>query len=401
MRVALICREYPPDTVGGGIGTYTATLARALAGAGHRVSVVAHAVRGSETARDEDSIRVHRILPAAVRGLSGALRRYGSGRTFADAYLYARAVATKVREIIGQEGLDVIQSPEHGAEGFVVATDGHHTPHVVRFHTPLFMVNQAVGHRLSLGGRVVDSMERATARKAVLNTCASRALAAVVAARFGISLERIRVVPNAIDHGTFRPAPRPATRTRTVLYVGKVAPLKGAQVLAEAIPRITIRVPGVQVVIVGSDHPGQRQDSASAEILAYLRTVGLESTVRFLPPVERSRLVHMYQAADVCVLPTLWDNFPNTCLEAMACGVPVVATRVGGLPEIVEDGKSGLLVPPNDPPALAEAVAGLLTNTDLLRRLQIGARRRAEKFSRDHRAKQFLALLATRLQAKQ
>jgi glycosyltransferase involved in cell wall biosynthesis len=340
------------------------------------VSVIAHAVRGIEAATEEDGVRVHRILPAVVPGLSGALRRRGSGRTCADAYLYSRAVAAKTRKILDQEGLDIIQSPEHGAEGFVLATDGLRTPHVVRFHTPLFMVNQAVGHRLGLGGRVVDSMERATARRAILNTCASRALASVVAARFGISWDRIRVVPNAIDHTVFQPAAGQDTAARAVLYVGKVAPLKGVHVLAQAIPRIVARVPDVHIVIVGSDHPGERGQSARAEMLVHLRAAGVASHVTFLSPVERPLLAGLYQAAAVCVLPTLWDNFPNTCLEAMACGVPVVATAVGGLPEIIHDGRDGMLVPPHASGRLADAVIELLEHPG--RRLEMGraARRR-------------------------
>jgi glycosyltransferase involved in cell wall biosynthesis len=219
-------------------------------------------------------------------------------------------------------------------------------------------------------------MEGRVARGAVLNTCASRALADVVAARFGIPRDRIRIVPNAVDHDLFTPAPSGGRRPPTVLYVGKVAPLKGAADLAEAIPRILRRVPDARVVLAGSDHPGTRLDSTRAEILATLRAAGAASRVTFLAPMARSDLVRVYQAADVCVLPTLWDNFPNTCLEAMACGVPVVATAVGGLPEIIRDGDDGVLVPPHDPARIADATVGLLLDGARRRVMGEAARRR-------------------------
>jgi glycogen(starch) synthase len=381
MRICLTCREYPPETVGGGIGTYTANIARGLATAGHQVSVIARSVKGGETVHHEDGVRVHRILPCAIVGLTYALRGYGDGKTFLDAYLYSRAVAARVRRLMVEDGLDIVQSPEHGAEGFVLARDGAPIPHVVRFHTPLVMVTEAAGQRLSVGGRIVDAMERATARRAALYTSGSHALAMAVAARFRIARERIRVVPNFIDHETFRPASEseaaafPPAHPPTVLYVGKIAPLKGARVLAEAIPRIVSRVPAVKVIIVGSDHPAPPSGSTKAEMQAVFEEAGVASSVTFLPPRERAALVRLYQGADVCVLPTLWDNFPNTCLEAMACGVPVVATAVGGLPEIIHDGIDGLLVPLRDPEALADAVVRLLSHADMRKTMGRTARK--------------------------
>lgn len=369
MDICLICQEYPPDTVGGGIGTYTTDIARGLLDAGHRVWVIARAVKGIETTTRENGLQVHRILPAQLPGV-GRLDRRRDRKTFADAYLYSLATAAKVRQIMGQHDLDVVQSPEHGAEGFALARDRAPVPHVVRFHSPLFMVNEASGRRLSLGGRVVHALERAAARRAVLNTSASLALARAVSRAFGIPLERVRVVPNSIDHEAFCPAPGIAPHPPTVLYVGKIAPLKGMATLAEAIPQVVRGIPEVRVVLIGSDHVVPGAGSTKEQMLTDLRRAGVADRVSVLAPVERSQLVRLYQEADVCVLPTLWDNFPNTCLEAMACGVPVVASAVGGLPEIIDNGKNGVLVPPGDAAGLADAVVGLLERRE--RRLEMG-----------------------------
>ncbi|MDR7415124.1 MAG: glycosyltransferase family 4 protein [Armatimonadota bacterium] len=368
MRICLFCQEYPPEVRGGGIGTYTYTLARALAQAGHRVHVVARAT-AVPSVRLEEGVVVHRILPPQDL-LQRAARPLTGPQSFLDAYAYSRAAAERVREIFREEGLDVVQSPEHGAEGLVLLRNGVDLAHVVRLHTPLFLVNEAAGKRLGPGGWVVHWMERTAARRATLNTCASRALARAVAARFGIPPRRIRVVPNAVDHELFSPAPSPPAGEPTVLYVGKLAPLKGALVLAEAIPRVLRQIPEARFLCVGSDHVVPGQGSTRERVRSILRNNGAEGSIRFLEPLPRHELAGLYQRCHVVVLPAFWDNFPNTVLEALSCGVPVVASAVGGIPEIVADGKAGFLVPPGDPEQLAEAIGALLLDPD--RRREMG-----------------------------
>ena len=368
MRICFLCQEYPPEVQGGGIGTYTYTLARALARGGHRVHVVARAQREPFT-REEEGVVVHRItLPQDL--LRSAARPLTGPQSFLDAYAYSRVAAERARKIFREEGLDVVQSPEHGAEGLGLLRNGVVLPHVVRLHTPLFMVNEAAGKKLGPGGWIVHWMERAAARRATLNTCASRALARMVAARFGISPGRIRVVPNAIDHDLFHPAPSPSAEQPTVLYVGKIAPLKGALVLAEAIPRVLRKLPEASFLCVGSDHTVPGEGSTRERMRSILRASGTEGSVRFLDPVPRHELVGLYRQAHVVVLPTFWDNFPNTVLEALSCGVPVVASASGGVVEMVTHGQEGLLVPPGDPERLSEAITRLLLDPD--RRREMG-----------------------------
>jgi glycogen synthase len=373
LRICLVSDGYPPENAGSGITTYTVTMARGLVQEEHTVSVIAPALDEGASVSERDGVWLHRILPARLPG--SPFRRRRGGKTFLDAYLFARAVGAEVQKIMHEGGLDVIESPEHGAGGFALAMNGGRLPHVVRLHAPLFLVNEAAGRRLSAGGRIVDAMERTTVRRAALMTSPSRALGAVVAPRFGIDPGRIRVVPNSIDTDVFRPARQGTPHPPTVLYVGKVAPLKGVFVLADAIPLVIRQIPEARVVIVGSDHPtANGGGSSKREMLARLRQAGVASNVAVLDPVERTRLVGLYGDADVCVIPSLWENFSYACLEAQSCAVPVVAAAVGGLVEMIDHGRDGTLVPSNDPARLAEGILELLAHPERGRAMGEAAR---------------------------
>ena len=117
--------------------------------------------------------------------------------------------------------------------------------------------------------------------------------------------------------------------------------------------------------------------------------LGLEGRVRFLGSVPRATVLRLFRAADASVLPSSWENFPHTVVESLAVGCPVIATAVGGVPEVVRDGENGLLVAPNDPAALAAAISRFFSDAELRARLaercfELG--RRATRRSRSSHA---------------
>jgi len=114
------------------------------------------------------------------------------------------------------------------------------------------------------------------------------------------------------------------------------------------------------------------------DLRAQVTAAGLDGRIRFLPEVPVWEMARWYQALDLFVAPQRWEGFGLTPLEAMACGVPVVATRVGAFEELVADGETGLLVPPGDPAGMAVAIAGLLDDADRLGVYARAARRRVE-----------------------
>jgi glycosyltransferase involved in cell wall biosynthesis len=141
-------------------------------------------------------------------------------------------------------------------------------------------------------------------------------------------------------------------------FAGRLGPQKALGVALDAIAD----VPGVTLAVAG-DGPDRREIERRAGAL------GLEGRVRFLGSVSREQVLRLFRAADASLLSSSWENFPHTVVEALAVGSPVIATAVGGVPEVVRHGENGLLVPPGDPEALAAAIRRFFADDGLRRRL--------------------------------
>ncbi len=211
---------------------------------------------------------------------------------------------------------------------------------------------------------------RRTVLQASLRRCAawwavSRSAAASVAKTLRIDADRFEVLPNGVDTERFVPTARrytirrelnlPADR-RVILTVANLKPVKGHRVLFDALAGLRSFAGRVTLVLVGADYlDGSLRQMAETELPEFdIRFAGRHDDV--LP---------WLQTADLFVLPSLYEGLSNALLEAMACGVPVIATDVGGNPEVIEHGRTGLLVPPGDAVELATALRYLLEDDDL------------------------------------
>jgi glycosyltransferase involved in cell wall biosynthesis len=184
-------------------------------------------------------------------------------------------------------------------------------------------------------------------------------------------------IPNPIPDRFFS-AERSAVAGR-ILHAGKVVPLKRLLDLVEALPAIAAAVPDAHLRVVG----GELDSAYGLLVQERIRELGLGGRVAFLGTVPPSEMVEEHRRASVFVLPSGQENSPLSIAEAMAVGVPVVATRVGGVPHLVEEGRTGYVVGPGDVSALAGRVAAILEDPALAAVLGDAARKRA---SRDFRA---------------
>jgi D-inositol-3-phosphate glycosyltransferase len=208
---------------------------------------------------------------------------------------------------------------------------------------------------------------------------------------YGARPDQVVTVPPGVDLELFRLADASAARTRlgvppgavVLLFVGRIQPLKAPDLLLRAVPPLLERAPELrgrlQVVVVGGPSGTGLDRPESLHKLA--AALGIADLVRFEPPAREERLADWYRAADVTVVPSHSESFGLVALESQACGTPVVAAAVGGLPTAVRDGVSGLLVDSRSPADFAAAVDRVVSAPALRAELSRGARRHAEQFS--------------------
>jgi glycosyltransferase involved in cell wall biosynthesis len=196
----------------------------------------------------------------------------------------------------------------------------------------------------------------------------------------------IQVIPNAIDLSAFTPPVQRETGGPVrLLYVGRFNVFKNVETLIEAVGVLSqMEVGEFEMDLVGEGEQRPALERMVSEL-------GLTRRISFVGWVARERIADYYRGADVFVTATTWEGMPNTVLEAMACGLPIVGTQASGLCELVHDDLNGYLVPINDPTALAQALAGLINNGYERRRMGRQSRRLAEReFAWEYIAEQYV-----------
>ena len=248
-------------------------------------------------------------------------------------------------------------------------------PVVQMFHTLGHLKNDATRNgadrepdvRIAEEARIVAATDRLIAATVVER--------AHLVSHYGADPGRIAVIPCGVDTELFTPGDQAAARATLgldagpqLLYVGRLAPIKGLETLLDGMARLHAAGSPAHLTIVGGD-ADEPLDGHEAELRSRLARLALGDAVTFVGAQPQERLRTWYVAADATVLPSYYESFGMVALEAMACGSPVVASRVGGLQTTVRHGVTGLLVPDHDPVSLAEAFTRLLGDADLRWRL--------------------------------
>ncbi|MCS7001504.1 MAG: glycosyltransferase [Dehalococcoidia bacterium] len=255
-------------------------------------------------------------------------------------------------------------------------------PHVTMFHTLAEIKNRArIGER--------ESDERLRHERLIVDD-ADRIVVASEHERlqlqrfYDVPSSRISVVPCGVDLELFRPGDRAAARAAlgvheryVVLFVGRLEPLKGIDILLRAVAGLDDR-DQIAVLLAGGASDGY--PSERERLQALVAELGIAAHTRFLGPQPQERLPTLYAAADVTVVPSYYESFGLVAIESMACGTPVIASRVGGLPSSVRDGETGYLIPWRCPEAFQERLELLLGNDVLRSQFGHAARASVERF---------------------
>ena len=202
----------------------------------------------------------------------------------------------------------------------------------------------------------------------------------------GVDPQRVHVVPPGVNAALFAGSfedPFPLIGRPRVVFVGRLAAQKGLRFLITA--AASLKTPGVQVLLIGD---GPERSALEREV----RRLGINNRVHFLGFVPHERVPEVLSHADVLVLPSVYEELGTVLLEAMWMGLPVVASRTGGIPDVITNEVDGLLVPPGKPEALAVAIDRVLRSPVLAQRLGEAARERAKDYDWDALAERVLEI---------
>jgi glycogen synthase len=375
MHIAFVSYEYPPETPNGGIATYMQQVARMLHARGHDVEVFAGSLT-RDAVLETEGLRIHRVHVSARPEFA------------------ARAAPVFMRRH-GNAVFDVVEGPDYDADARYVIQQLPALPLVVRLHTPAYLaatLNDPSTASHTLPGSAEEARSlcppplpgynrfQDPAYQHVLQadaiTAPSQAIRDVVCRDWELQASQVDVYPNV-----YQPAPALlelplVTSSRIVTYLGRLEQRKGVIALVRAVPSILQQYPDVRFQFIGralaSPDPHLDMRAYLERLLApYAQAVTLGGHV----PLESVPAI--LGEAEVCVFPSLWENFPGVCLEAMAAGRGIVGSLAGGMADMLSD-QAGILIAPNSPEQIAQAVTYLLAHPE--ERMQMGgqARRRVQ-----------------------
>lgn len=389
LRVAFLVYRGNPRC--GGQGVYTRHLTRELVALGHSVEVFAGQpwpevddgvgftpVPSLDLYREPDPFRIpllrefRNCAPSSIAALEfGVMCTAGFPEPWTFSLRARRLLAAR------RADFDLVHDNQCLGKGILgMMDDGW--PLLTTLHHPITVDRQlALSHASNPWQYVTQlrwfgflSMQERVARALPRVVTVSESSRTDIAAHMNVAYDRMTVVPVGVDHTVFRPRPEVTpVEGRIMVTSSSDVPMKGLVPLLEAVAKLRTER-DVELVVIGNPRPDGRVARA-------IDRLDLAPVVRCVSGISDDELARNYALAQVAVVPSLYEGFSLPAIEAMACGVALVATTGGALPEVVgRDGDTGLLVPPDDPGALATGIARLLDDGELRRRLGTAGRER-------------------------
>jgi glycosyltransferase involved in cell wall biosynthesis len=359
LRVLIVVGIWPPEV--GGPASHAPELGRFLLARGHEVRAVTGAGPDGPEPTGVPVITWRRDRPPLVRMATGALTVATAARwpdvVYSSGVYYKSSLAAALNRV--PLVLKLSTDPAFERCRSLGLFDGD----IAAFQQP----------QPSPAIRYLKRIRSALLARAVQVVIPSRFLADV-ALGWGLPADRVTVVPNPAPPVGQLP-PRDELRRRlgvfapTFVFAGRLAPAKNLHLAVSALAR----VPEARLIVIGDGPERERLNEAIA-------AAGLQDRIALKGSIPRFEVLEWLRAADAALLASAWENFPHAAVEALAVGTPVVATAVGGVPEVIESGVNGILVPAADDGALAQAMRSVTTDAALLSRLRAGAAATAGRY---------------------
>ena len=388
LRVAYLVYRGNPHC--GGQGVYTRYLAKELTTLGHDVTVfsgqpypdLAHPeqltrVPSLDLYRPENPFRVP--WPWEFK-TSVDLREFAimCGAGFPEPYAFSMRVRRLLRK--RRADFDLVHDNQCLGSGLLPMMSRDGWPVVGTLHHPITVDRELdLAHATNAWRRFTLrrwygflGMQIEVARQIPRHITVSQSSRRDIAAQMGVPIDNLHVVPVGVDPDIFRPIAGVAKVPGRIMTTASAdVPMKGLRPLLEALAKVRTEEPEAHLVVIGKPKP-------KSAIPNLIERLGLAGAVEFVSGVTTERIVELYAEAELACVPSLYEGFSLPAVEAMACGVPVVGTTGGAVPEVIgRDGETGLLVPPSDPDALAGALLRTLRDPQLRRRIGDAGRERA------------------------
>ncbi len=379
MKIALVSFEFPPAVAIGGIGTYAWEAATMLAEGGHEVEVFAAGKEGPEPA-EEFGIKVHRF-EADHRDP------------------FREMIVSTFSESHEEKPFDVLESPELGREGQLIAKKYPDLPRVIKLHTPSYLLEQIGWQKPSLAKQLRFTLgclkkgklaflqkpefaperdeECLWTRTADEIAAPSHAIGDRLAEDWSLERDKISFFPLPLTPTEELLALEPATELKTVGFLGRLEQRKGVIEITKAIPSILERAPNLKFRFIG---PTWKFGNSDMESWIRETIPTCLHAVEFVGSITKDQLAEELSKCDVMLFPSRWESFGLVCPESMAAGRATIGSSSGGMAEIIVKDESGLLVPPQDHGAIANALHSLIEQPERVAELAVGGRQRVLDF---------------------
>lgn len=372
MKHLIICREYPPALYAGGIGTYVYHISRLLAEPGEIVHVIGQLWRGATNELEvlcNGRLIVHRVpledWAFSIGGIRSPAIKSKEGRGLFETSFYPQCFswqATLLAErLVEQEGIDVIEAQEFEAPLYYFQLrralglgPKRQPPCIIHLHSPMeFIVRYNDWDICNPYFLTAKRLEDYSIAAADALLCPSRYLARQAEKHYGLVENSIHVIPLPIGNNPVLERDKDTWEHGTICYVGRLERRKGVIEWIDAAAAVAHEYPAARFEFIGANVLGT---DAGEDIVMRRIPDELKSRFLFRGQQKRSSLQQFLAGARMAVVPSRWENFPNTCVEAMCSGLPVIASREGGMVEMIEDGCTGWLANKAGSDGLAEAL---------------------------------------------
>jgi glycosyltransferase involved in cell wall biosynthesis len=372
MNICIISREFPPDTAFGGISSFSVDTACMLRKHGHKVTVFSQSL-GPSNISILNGVKVHKI------NVPKWFANYNNLPLFILAFNFL--IYREVMRCHKVRPFDLIDVPDHLAEGLFCSIFSK-IPIVTRLHTPFALIvdMKLNNYKKDFSYYLIWLMEFVALRKSKVLYAPCIDIVKRCNLLFDIKNKPLQVFGYPLDIKLFSPMMRKYEGSPRILFLGRLEQRKGIETIAAAFPKVYLAYPGATLTIVGHDTPNVHGfNSARLLLECAFKKNKCAAAVRYIDHVPLKNLPDIFNKHDIVWIPSMYDNYPLICLEAMACGKSVVVSDAGGLTEMVKHNETGLVFPAGDANSLSVETLKLCTSSKLRKRLSSNARSYVEK----------------------